>query len=121
MATAPAAEQEATPAPKSSNMGSDKSSDKGAAAEKGTGNSQSPAYKPAPAGPRRSLTQDCGKYKIKAGDTFWKLSVDRGLDLQAILDANPRVVPERLQIGQTINLPCADGNAGVLACLAGGI
>jgi hypothetical protein len=38
--------------------------------------------------------------------------VDRGVDLQAILDANPGVVPEKLRIGQTVNLPCADGASG---------
>lgn len=51
----------------------------------------------------------CGSYVIKAGDTFWKLAQERGTPVEIFMSANPGVVPERLQIGQQINLPCQDG------------
>lgn len=50
---------------------------------------------------------DCvSRYTMKDGDTFWQLSINRGLSLEAVLAANPGVVPEHLQIGQRVNLPC---------------
>lgn len=51
----------------------------------------------------------CGTYTIKAGDTFWDLAQARGFSVDAILAANPGVVPERLQVGQVVNLPCQGG------------
>ncbi|CAF1424684.1 unnamed protein product [Adineta ricciae] len=45
------------------------------------------------------------KYTIKAGDTLWALSKQYDIPLDEILTANPDVVPENLQIGQTVNLP----------------
>jgi murein DD-endopeptidase MepM/ murein hydrolase activator NlpD len=66
-----------------------------------------------------SLAQQrgCGTYAIRGGDTFWKISQARGVSVQAIQDVNPGVVPEKLQIGQTINLPCAgDGELKCKRC-----
>jgi LysM repeat protein len=51
----------------------------------------------------------CGSYTINDGDTFWKISQARGVSVQGIMNVNPGVVPEKLRIGQTINLPCAGG------------
>jgi len=53
----------------------------------------------------------CGSYVIKAGDTFWKLAQERGTPFEIFMSANPGVVPESLQIGQQINLPCQGDGA----------
>ena len=44
-------------------------------------------------------------YTIKTGDTLWGISQQYGIPLDKILAANPGIVPEKLQIGQRINLP----------------
>ena len=44
-------------------------------------------------------------HTIASGDTFFALSQRYGCSVQAIMSANPGVVPERLQIGQVIRLP----------------
>ncbi len=44
-------------------------------------------------------------HTIQAGDTFGKLARDYGVTLSAILDANPTVNPNRLQIGQKVVIP----------------
>ncbi|CAF1258769.1 unnamed protein product [Adineta ricciae] len=49
-------------------------------------------------------------YTIQPGDTFWGISQRYGLSLDAVMNANPGVAPEQLQIGQQIRLPGA-GNA----------
>lgn len=51
----------------------------------------------------------CGAHTIQPGDTFWGISQAKGFPVNAILAANPGVVPETLQIGQRINLPCQGG------------
>ena len=47
---------------------------------------------------------DALTYKISAGDTFWSISHRFGLSVEQLMSANPGVVPNNLQIGQTINL-----------------
>jgi LysM repeat protein len=44
-------------------------------------------------------------HTIVSGDTFWALSKKYGCTLDAILAANPGIIPEQLQIGQIIRLP----------------
>ncbi|MDQ0411870.1 LysM peptidoglycan-binding domain-containing protein [Mesobacillus stamsii] len=44
-------------------------------------------------------------YKIKAGDTLWKLSIQFQTSIANILTANPGLDPNRLSIGQNINIP----------------
>ena len=44
-------------------------------------------------------------YTIKAGDTFFSLSQQFGVSLDAIIRANPGVNPNMLQIGQIICIP----------------
>ncbi|MBT2678002.1 LysM peptidoglycan-binding domain-containing protein [Bacillus sp. ISL-35] len=44
-------------------------------------------------------------YKIKAGDTLWKLSLQFQTSINIILNANPGLDPNRLYIGQNINIP----------------
>ncbi len=44
-------------------------------------------------------------YKIRAGDTFGKIASEKGVSLDALLNANPDADPRRLRIGQEINIP----------------
>lgn len=44
-------------------------------------------------------------YSIKSGDNLAKIAKNKGISLQALLDANPGVDPVRLQIGQEISIP----------------
>ncbi|HSH35856.1 LysM domain-containing protein [Schnuerera sp.] len=44
-------------------------------------------------------------YTIKEGDTFYKLSQQFGVSVEAIMRANPGVDPNNLQIGQVICIP----------------
>jgi len=44
-------------------------------------------------------------YKIKSGDTLWKLSVQYKTTVNSILNANPGLDPNRMYIGQNINIP----------------
>lgn len=46
-----------------------------------------------------------GSYTIQAGDTFAKIAQQKGVSLQALLDANPGVDARRLRIGQVVVLP----------------
>lgn len=46
-------------------------------------------------------------YAIVAGDNFVRIASKLGVDLQALLDANPGVDHRRLRIGQEINIPPA--------------
>lgn len=57
-----------------------------------------PEPKPTPPTPGRT-------YAIRAGDSFFRLAQRFGTTVQAIQAANPGVDPNRLQIGQVINLP----------------
>jgi N-acetylmuramoyl-L-alanine amidase len=46
-----------------------------------------------------------GNYMIQAGDTLSKIATQSGVDLKALMDANPGVDPRRLRIGQAIVIP----------------
>ena len=46
-------------------------------------------------------------YTVKPGDTFWKLSRIYGVSLQSLVDANPGVPANNLQVGSTICIPAA--------------
>ncbi|EFJ41577.1 hypothetical protein VOLCADRAFT_107633 [Volvox carteri f. nagariensis] len=59
---------------------------------------------------RRLLASGC-KYTIQAGDTYWILAQRRGTTVGAIQSLNPGVDPNRLQIGQVINVPCSGGGS----------
>ncbi|MGI1657383.1 MAG: glycosyl hydrolase family 18 protein [Desulfitobacterium sp.] len=48
-------------------------------------------------------------YTIKAGDTFYKLSLSYGVSVNEIIAANPGVDPYQLRIGQRIKIPKAPG------------
>lgn len=53
---------------------------------------------------------DVNSYTIVSGDTCWAISRDRGMSLQALLNANPGIVCENLQIGQQISLEGGGSN-----------
>ncbi|MGA9227080.1 MAG: LysM peptidoglycan-binding domain-containing protein, partial [Mesobacillus sp.] len=44
-------------------------------------------------------------YKIKSGDTLWKLSIQFSTTVNSIMNANPGLDPYRMYIGQNINIP----------------
>jgi len=46
-----------------------------------------------------------GVYVIESGDTFAKIAAKTGVNLDALLEANPNADPRRLSIGQQINIP----------------
>ncbi len=49
------------------------------------------------------------RYTIRAGDTLGAIAADHGLTLDQLLDANPamRAAPNRIQVGQVVELPDA--------------
>ena len=47
------------------------------------------------------------RYTIQSGDTVWKLSQTYGVSTQDILDVNPGIDPQNLQIGSTLCIPTA--------------
>jgi len=49
-------------------------------------------------------TSTFGSYKVAKGDTFYKIAKHNGMSLAALSAANPSLNPNKLQIGQTINL-----------------
>ncbi|MGB9904168.1 MAG: DUF3794 and LysM peptidoglycan-binding domain-containing protein [Desulfotomaculales bacterium] len=46
-------------------------------------------------------------YTIQPGDTFFNLAQRFNTSVEAIIQANPGVNPNNLQVGQVINIPCA--------------
>lgn len=43
--------------------------------------------------------------KVRPGDTLVKIAKEQGVTVRALCEANPKVDPKNLQIGQKINLP----------------
>ena len=46
-------------------------------------------------------------YIVEIGDTLSQIATDMGLGVDELINANPNVVPSRMQIGQVLNLPTA--------------
>lgn len=55
--------------------------------------------------PSRVCPPGTQPYTIKPGDTFWLLARRFNTTVKAIIDANPGVDPNNLQIGQVICIP----------------
>lgn len=55
--------------------------------------------------PATATSSAAGTYNIQSGDNFAKIANNKGISLQALLDANPGVNPRGLQIGQEIKIP----------------
>jgi murein DD-endopeptidase MepM/ murein hydrolase activator NlpD len=45
------------------------------------------------------------EYSVKPGDTFWGIARRNGINLQALMDANPDYLPRRLPVGARLFLP----------------
>jgi murein DD-endopeptidase MepM/ murein hydrolase activator NlpD len=56
----------------------------------------------------QTTVKQMSTHTIASGDTFWTLAQRYGCAVEAIINANPGVVPEQLQIGQVIQLPTGD-------------
>lgn len=54
-------------------------------------------------------------YTIKAGDTFYKLSLNYGVSTEEIIAANPGVDPYQLRVGQIIKIPKTTGKRHTLS------
>lgn len=54
---------------------------------------------------QRSCPGGTVPYTVRAGDTFYQISISHNVSLDAILAANPGVNPDALQIGQVICIP----------------
>ena len=58
------------------------------------------------AGGDQTTPGQCGKtYKVQEGDNPSLIAEKCGVELQALLDANPGLVPTSLQVGQELKLP----------------
>lgn len=74
---------------------------------------QKPIVRPAPTFKDSSVrgqtpsAATAGFYQIRRGDTLSAIASRSGLSLQALLEANPGVVPTRLSVGQRIRLPAS--------------
>jgi LysM domain len=53
--------------------------------------------------PERSLNR--GEYRVRAGDTFSRIAKERGVTLKTLTDANPKLDPTKLKVGQIILVP----------------
>ncbi len=51
-------------------------------------------------------------YVVQPGDTLWEIAQQFGVSLQALINANPQVNPQNLQVGQVLQIPTDGGQAG---------
>tara|TARA_B100000029_G_scaffold197883_2_gene195964 strand:- start:2757 stop:3344 length:588 start_codon:yes stop_codon:yes gene_type:complete len=49
--------------------------------------------------------EDDGLYRVKKGDSLWKIAKDFDTTVDILLDLNPELDPAKLQPGQMINVP----------------
>ena len=64
---------------------------------------------PTPTAPILPVTcaEGAFSYTVQMRDTLWKLSQIYGVSVQSILDINPGIDPQNLQIGSTLCIPSA--------------
>lgn len=48
------------------------------------------------------------KYQVQSGDSIWQIAKDNNMSIQEILDVNPGLNADRLQIGQEVNLSVSE-------------
>ena len=53
------------------------------------------------------------KYEIKQGDSLWTIAKNNNMKVEEIVSINPNFDPEKLQLGQTINLAKIEPNINV--------
>ncbi|KAK2028923.1 LysM domain-containing protein [Colletotrichum zoysiae] len=58
-----------------------------------------------PVGTATCVKDGPATYVIKANDTFYVVAQKLGITTDSLTGANPGVVPEKLQVGQVINVP----------------
>jgi peptidoglycan DL-endopeptidase LytF len=66
-----------------------------------------PPIKTAPINQPATCPKGTWGYTIQSGDTLWKLSQDYGVNIQSILEVNPGINPQNLQIGSNLCIPIA--------------
>ena len=42
---------------------------------------------------------------VQPGETLFRIANAYGVSLKAITDANPQMVPDRLEVGENLNIP----------------
>ncbi|MFO8060644.1 MAG: LysM peptidoglycan-binding domain-containing protein [Bacillota bacterium] len=72
-----------------------------------------------PAPPPSECPEGTRQYTIEAGDTLFRLADHHNTTVDAIIDANPGIDPDRLRIGQRICLPEASSEAVDVECAPG--
>ena len=55
--------------------------------------------------PPVTATVKAGEHQVRAGDTLSRIASEHGVTLKSLIEANPKLDPVRLQIGQIIQLP----------------
>ena len=72
-----------------------------------------PARMPVPVAGRPAKAG--GSYTVRPGDTFMKVAREQGVSYDALVRANPKIQPERLQVGARLLLP---GSAAAVPTVA---
>lgn len=68
--------------------------------------SPAPATVPPPGGSAVAAPASRARtHTVKSGETPYSIAKQHGVPLNALLAANPRINPKRLQVGQTLNVP----------------
>lgn len=63
----------------------------------------------------RKGTKELHAYQVREGDTLWDIASSAGMTVEQLISANPGMDPERLSIGQQINLAAVKPMINVLA------
>jgi len=58
-------------------------------------------------------------WRVAAGDTLYKIAKANNIPLNQLLQANPNINPNNLQIGQSICLPKKNNNTNLPPCPSG--
>ncbi len=80
----------------------------------GTGSPSTPAPTPVPTPaptPAPATSMPSGSYKVRSGDTLWKIGQTFGISYLSIARANGLVAPYWLRVGQVLAIP-GSGSAG---------